>query len=366
MIELLVAMALLGIMATMVGMALSSAQGDARRARAKLQVAKIREILLNRWDDYMVMQVPVTISGSRVRQAGQERARLRLTLLRDRMRIEMPDRITDLATGPLTWGTAVRDTTIGTYKPATADSQAVPLLSIYRDRVVQTYVALGRLPSSATYSDVFPGGVDTLPPSSTDNDLWTREYQSSECLYLILSAMNFAGRPALDALRPSEIADTDGDGMPEIVDPWGTPIAWARWPAGYWANLASIDTRTNLGPDGFDLLNASFRYQDSSIVTKPFNLQPLVISAGSDGEFETRFINGTDTDSTIEINYVGATFGISASGGRRDIDPYYVYTTSSNSTNDTGQSGIGGVGHMGDLNGDGYDASVDNIISAEF
>ncbi|WP_417736118.1 type II secretion system protein [Rosistilla oblonga] len=361
-VELLVAMALIGVMASMVGMALSSAQGDARRARAKLQVAKIREILLHRWDDYMVMQMPVSIGGTKQRQASRERARVRLALLRDRMRIEMPDRITDLASPAQTWVTAVR-TAPGTYAAATADSVTVPLFDIYRERVVQTYVALGKLPASATYADVFPGGVDSLPPSSSDNDLWTREHQSAECLYLILSAMNFAGRPALDAFRPSEIADTDGDSMPEIVDPWGTPIAWARWPAGYWVGISETDPVTDFGPDGFDLLNGSLRYRDTSF-PDPFNLQPLVVSAGPDGEFDTRFLNGTDPNSTVEISYVGAQFRI-VFGGLNEIDPYYVNTDLADADNDYTKGGFEGVGSRADLDGDGYDAAVDNIISSE-
>ncbi|WP_417745297.1 type II secretion system protein [Rosistilla oblonga] len=367
-VELLVAMALIGVMASMVGMALSSAQGDARRARAKLQVAKIREILLHRWDDYMVMQMPVNLLDSGVpfrgRQRASERARIRLALLRDRMRIEMPDRITDLANPAQSWPTQAFDTGTASWKTVTADTLSAPLLDIYRERVVQTYVALGKLPASATYADVFPGGVDSLPPSSSDNDLWTREHQSAECLYLILSAMNFAGRPALDAFRPSEIADTDGDSMPEIVDPWGTPIAWARWPAGYWFEISAIDARTDLGPDGFDLLNASVRYKDTAVATKPFNLQPLVVSAGPDGEFETRFINGLDPDSQIEINYVGASFRVTLSGFT-EIDPYYAYTDTTTAANLKTKSGQGGVGYMGDLDGDGYDASVDNLTSSE-
>jgi hypothetical protein len=46
---------------------------------------------------------------------------------------------------------------------------------------------------------------------------------------------------ALDYFDATEIGDTDGDGMKEILDGWGTPIEFIRWPAGY---------AENVGPDG--------------------------------------------------------------------------------------------------------------------
>jgi hypothetical protein len=37
----------------------------------------------------------------------------------------------------------------------------------------------------------------------------------------------------LDFLHENEIGDTDGDGMLEILDAWGTPLTYIRWPAGF-------------------------------------------------------------------------------------------------------------------------------------
>src|SRR5438046_3713851 len=70
---------------------------------------------------------------------------------------------------------------------------------------------------------------------------WTEQNQGSECLYLILSTMRDGDKSALDYFDATEIGDTDNDGMKEILDGWGTPIEFIRWPAGY---------AENVGPDG--------------------------------------------------------------------------------------------------------------------
>ena len=56
--------------------------------------------------------------------------------------------------------------------------------------------------------------------------------ESSEFLHFIIfhgSAFGIPGASA-DEFRESEIADTDGDGLPEFVDGWGNPLRFYRWP----------------------------------------------------------------------------------------------------------------------------------------
>jgi hypothetical protein len=53
--------------------------------------------------------------------------------------------------------------------------------------------------------------------------------------------MRDGDKSALDYFDSTEIGDTDGDGMPEILDGWGTPLTFIRWPAGYCEQV---------GPDG--------------------------------------------------------------------------------------------------------------------
>ena len=50
---------------------------------------------------------------------------------------------------------------------------------------------------------------------------------------MILAGIREADATGLEAFEDSEIGDTDDDGMPEILDPWGRPIYFLRWAPGY-------------------------------------------------------------------------------------------------------------------------------------
>ncbi len=70
--------------------------------------------------------------------------------------------------------------------------------------------------------------VDVTFPWTAGNDI----YDSSELLYLILTEGRVAGSTPVDAdsFNGSELADTDGDGLLELVDAWGNPLRYYRWP----------------------------------------------------------------------------------------------------------------------------------------
>jgi type II secretory pathway pseudopilin PulG len=53
------------------------------------------------------------------------------------------------------------------------------------------------------------------------------ETEPAACLFLIYEQL--AGG-ASDNLTPSELQDTDGDGVRELCDGWGTPFRFYRWP----------------------------------------------------------------------------------------------------------------------------------------
>ena len=52
------------------------------------------------------------------------------------------------------------------------------------------------------------------------------ELSSAELLFLIIQNLN---PEALEAFHGSEVADTDGNGLLEFVDAWGSPIRFLRW-----------------------------------------------------------------------------------------------------------------------------------------
>ncbi|WP_153555173.1 type II secretion system protein [Roseimaritima sediminicola] len=312
-VELLVAIGVLAVLGGMVTAALVSVNADARRARCQTQLVAMNAMLQSRLEQYLTLRVdaggaigmtPPSASMPPWVQLGTDSARLRLINMREQLRIEMPDRKSDLLY-PLQTGTGV---------PNLAPTQAaiyhfddsgrrMPAPSAgrisYQRPAPTTLMTYRRAIARMTGKTSF--GADWA-------DGWTEQYESSECLYLILASTVVAGRSGLEVVRKDQIADTDGDGVPEILDPWGTPIVWMRWPVGYWMiygkraqwegmtpaqRLASIlQTKQELGYDQYDPLRADWRNVDRGNAGSPeanndtFNVPPVIVSAGPDGEFD--------------------------------------------------------------------------------
>lgn len=76
------------------------------------------------------------------------------------------------------------------------------------------------------------------------------DFPSAEILYQIVMDMP----EAESAFTSMEIADTDGNGLNEFVDGWGTPIYFIRWPKGHYDgnNGAISKIQNGNDPDPFD------------------------------------------------------------------------------------------------------------------
>lgn len=313
-VELLVALGVITLLATTVLFAMYGALEDARESRTRSQVAHIHEQLMFRWQTYRSRPVPLRLPSNfptrdasnnlqRQRLTARIAAQLRLAALRDLQRMEMPDRITDVNNPPVplfyendldgnagtpgVWGFF----TLDGMNPVTIAEPS--LHAAYRD-FVRT-----RIGSTGT---------------------WTTSFQGAECLYMILANIKQGGTSALDFFKGSEIGDVDGDNMPEILDAWGRPIEFLRWPAGFSAlpgadaewgvagadddqdgvidntseagwlgsdDLASPSDLQDRGdPDPFDPFKVDYRWQDAAFPNDPFALYPLVYSAGRDGIYD--------------------------------------------------------------------------------
>ncbi len=304
-VELMVAIAIMGILATLLLGAAAVASEAARNARTKSLIARLHTLLMERYDGYRTQRVevqpftdtaayraylasragfvypspPNALADPLPSGPGDPRigAYARLAGLREIMKFEMPDRWSDVL------GMAVPGTPTQINQamlPSPLFLQTSPSLRGVYLRAYNRAVANG-----ATQAQI------------VDNE-------SAECLYLVI--MNATGDgEAPGMFKPTDIGDTDGDGAPEFLDGWGKPIQWLRWAPGFDSDaqlsFRSLE-RTASDPrkgsnivaeqlladhDPFDL----FRLDPpaGSGLLRGWRLVPLVTSGGGDEEIGIRF-----------------------------------------------------------------------------
>ncbi|MBP86556.1 MAG: hypothetical protein CMJ64_07565 [Planctomycetaceae bacterium] len=278
-VELVIVLAIITILASALLFALFGVAEDAKATRTRAQIAKLHELVMLKHQAYRTRAVRLGIPPSTTNNAATLAA-ARLLALRDLMRMELPDRITDLASSPVTInvprqnGSGFHTTRLG--PPA--------LWRNYRKRA-----GFPRWP--------MPGGAPT----------WTTDYQGAECLYMIVATLRDGDSSGLDFFEETEIDDVDSDGMSEIVDGWGNPIMFFRWapgfattpgPDGGWG-VAGTDDDSNGVPDDLFEMGwpgsddaSELQSRDAEASPDPFDalqvdgqnyaLIPLIYSAGPD------------------------------------------------------------------------------------
>jgi len=241
-IELMVVISIIALLAAMAASALSNAAEQARAQRTRAIVNKIDQLIAEKWEGYATRAVPYS-QGANPRLSAQNR----LNAIREMQRMELPDRKSDLV-----------DTDTGNTIELAPQSKA------------HASTARGYFRKANSWT----GG-------NLNN--WDTAHQGAECLYLILSGMRDGDKSALEYFSTAEIGDVDGDGMPEILDGWGSPITFIRWPAGYTresavGSLTSQSTDHIAAPDPFDPLKVDTR--------NTYALKPLIFSAGPDESYD--------------------------------------------------------------------------------
>lgn len=319
--ELMIVISIIAILASSVMFAMFGIIEDAKAARTRAQIVKLHSLVVTRWEQYQWRAVPLQLpSGTPPRVAAQQR----LYALRDLMRMEMPDRVTDVYDSPVILA-------------------APSLWKGYRRRA-----------TSAT------GTTTWYPPSSGPH--WSLSFQGAECLYLIIGSIHEGDASALEFFRDGEVGDTDGDGMLEILDAWGNPIEFLRWAPGFatlpgpdgFFGVAGVDDDGNgitddilelgwpgsddeseiqsrdpaVSPDPFDPLKVDPKWLAGSppsapLVLKPYALYPLIYSAGPDGKYDI-----ASEDSSNAIHYRSPPSAHSSFSPNLASDPYLTYAIS--------------------------------------
>jgi len=325
--ELLIVILIIAIIAGMSMMALAGAAESAREQRTRSIINRIDSLIRDRYDSYRTRSVPVRVpAGTSPRIA----AMLRLYALRDLMRMELPDRRTDVVNYSATPVIQTPPILLPTIFPTISVSMASLQRHYYRAAVRCT------------------GGI-------LNN--WTPENQGSECLYLILSTMKDGDKSALDFFLPEEIGDTDEDGMKEILDGWGSPILFLRWAPGYVPDLGPdgiIDTNDDgripqtmqtlnfaVAPDPFDPLKVDPHWPPTG-TTGTYALYPLIVSPGRDKilDISTHLVDSMSNDFR-----------------------YATTTPPNNPYNIPAVSGQLPLGTVGDINNTGEEHWADNITN---
>jgi hypothetical protein len=232
---LLIAISIIGILAAAAVFAMFAAQESARETKTRGTIAKLHGLLMDRWESYRTRRLPIELPPH---PSKADEARLRA--MRELLRLEMPDRWTDITDPPVAL-------------------QAAPpaLWQAYGLRVQAVKAEKGA---------GFP----------------SPQFQGAECLYLIVTMGPADEVGGIEQFRASEIGDVDGDGMPEFLDGWGRPISFLRWAPGFTrapdgAPLSDLQSGDpNKDPDPFD---------PRRLVRTAFALYPLVFSAGPDGRY---------------------------------------------------------------------------------
>lgn len=280
-VELLTVIAVIGVLASMVLFALFSVQETARGKRTRAQIAKIHELISGRWESYRTRPLPIRIPpGTSPRQA----AWIRLMAMRELMRMELPDRISDLAPG----GGDPMYQNYKDFKAMNLPKLSSPLFRAYQRRIQQV------LPGNWKNRILDYGIPDLRATTGAGAGMWTPQYEGSECLYMILATIQDGDTNGLDFFRDHETGDVDADGMPEILDGWGQPIDFIRWAPGFLGDSASTIQFGDQAPladgdagqgngDPFDPLKVDPRWRDKTISNDPFALFPLIYSMGADG-----------------------------------------------------------------------------------
>jgi prepilin-type N-terminal cleavage/methylation domain-containing protein len=306
-VELLVSLVVLSLLAAMVIAAVQGVNQTAREARTRSIIDAIDSVLMEQYQSYKYRPFSVEIPSLETQVnsmvdvgfeiLASESARVRLMMIRDMQRMEMPDRLSDIVDAPTPLYAAANKVVVNQAGRIVRTTDGKQFRKVFpvswygvnpdSNDVMDTLGVPSRL---AAYRSRFPAGFDFTNTEALKN-------QGAECLYLIMATSFVGGSPAIDVIPNSSIGDTDNDGLPEILDGWGNPLGFIRWPVGYLDLEQSIDTAV---ADDVDLYRSDYAYAVSNatspalatdvnsvppVQVRPWSLRPLVFSAGADGEF---------------------------------------------------------------------------------
>lgn len=284
-IELLVTMLIMSIMGVAMAMVMSGAEDSARIAKTRSLIARLHTLVMQKYESYRTRRLPVAIpakvlsNGNPIVTPPRTIAKARCDVIRQLMRLEMPDRWTDISDDPVPIY-LIDPQTGATLKDPNNSSQPA-YVQMTRPACNQAYLAFWlSVKDSATFQQ------------------HGAEYQGAKCLYLLVT-MGLDDADVMENFSEGDIADFDKTGCKVFLDAWGNPIRFLRWAPGFVSYLQPAKPGTNgiaatardlRMPDQTDPTGIYGVPQNSTTATagKPdtFALYPLIYSAGPDGNYD--------------------------------------------------------------------------------
>lgn len=237
-VELMVTIVIISILAGIVLVAARAAQQAANQANTQALIAKLHGQLMIRYESYRTRRLPIntlvnTTQAGGVNLTAQQAALYRLNAVRELMRMELPDRYSDLMAYSSTFSLP------NTYSLPSSPTIVPPYFS-YDPSGPAWYKGTGNLtlqPTAVNISYQRKCNANAQRP--------TADFEDAECLYLILNTGLSDDTVAGELINPSNIGDVDGDGMPEFIDAWGRPIRFIRWAPGFVSDIQPYDPINN-------------------------------------------------------------------------------------------------------------------------
>ena len=245
-IELLLVISIVAVLGTLAVGVIGSAQRDARVAASqsrKLLIEKAMEIVL---EDFEVRRSPISfaaigtltnfvqepvwmLSDSRNPALDDNfllHARnLKRMIVADLIRSEFPG-------GPREPTFAEPNAALGQFPSATLRSYLVGPNGLQLDpALVNTVFRRARSANVARWQNFAGFDLTEKDPTelallSDEELLEIRQADSAEILYAILSQTEYEGTNVIDSLGTAAVGDTDGDGVQEVIDAFGDPMAF--------------------------------------------------------------------------------------------------------------------------------------------
>lgn len=268
-VEILVSVAIIAILGALTAGMLGASRASSARASTRATIAKLDQAVQRKMDRWQERKLPLDEAGMKwvaKNKFGYNPADpwtfkwsglVRLAALRDLMRMELPERLTDIQDEPVyfpasTWGI-----------DSTGRKKGPPLYETYR----------------RAYLD------------SAGQPLHQSGRSSADMLYLIVRN---SGENAYRQFRNGEI-DRPADGAcPCFVDGWKRPIFFLRWPAGFndspiQSSEMVVELTIENPPKQITKAKVHDPLDIRNVDPTAFDLIPLIYSAGADGVYGQTF-----------------------------------------------------------------------------